>query len=456
MSNPFFKLMDHLANSDKTVFYELGRPISGNEFRNLIIAFALRMKMNGVKKGGLVAIDAVSLIVASALNVACGMIGCSWVRYTTNSKNASGELGFTHIFHESPIKYEGNIPTFQLDQSWATIPKNVDPSFDSYENESDPFIVAQSSGTTGNVKFIKIPYGEYIKRIDNNFDIQFEGAKSAAFLFPPLKSTTQYKVANLMFMDIPIVTNLRYEDLPNYPRLQIVCSHAQAAYFVRGKEPPEVPFDVTIDVAGAATDTKYIEEMFKYFTQINIGYGATETSRTFNKRLRKLEDFNGSSGVPFPDVEVSFNEGDDTVLIKTPRAFNNEWFSPGDLGYMKDGELYITGRKNDQLNIGGIKIDPVTIENEIKTIDGVTECLLFKDDKIEEVEFQLSAFVVSSKDVSREIHNKCRDKFGISKIPQTIYYTNELPRNENGKPSRQLALNATEEYKKVKYIYVYN
>jgi acyl-CoA synthetase (AMP-forming)/AMP-acid ligase II len=414
------------------------------------------MKMNGVTKGSCVAIDAVSLIVASAFNFACGMIGCSWVRYTTNSKEASGELGITHIFHESPIKYEGSIPTFPLDQSWVTIPQGVDPSFNSYDHESDPFIVAQSSGTTGNVKFIKIPYGEYILRIDNNFDIQFEDAKSAAFLFPPLKSTTQYKVANLMFRDLPIVTNLRYEDLENYPRLQIVCSHAQAAHFVRGYQPPEVPFDVTIDVAGAATDVKYLEEMFKYFNQINIGYGATETSRTFNKRLRTIEDFNGSSGFPFPDVEVKFEPGDDSVMIKTPRAFGNEWFSPGDYGYMKEGELYVTGRKNDQLNIGGVKIDPVSIENQIKTINGVLDCLVFKDDTIEKIELQLSAFVVSNKEVSIEIHDVCRDKFGISKIPQNVYYVDDLPRNENGKASRHLALKASKEFKKTKYVYVYN
>jgi hypothetical protein len=456
MNNPFFQLMDHLANSNKTVFYEGGRAISGNEFRNLIISFALRMKMNAVKKNSCVAIDAVSLIVASAFNFACGMIGCSWVRYTTNSKNASGELGITHIFHESPIKYEGNIPNFKLDQSWTTIPQGVDPSFDSYDHDSDPFIVAQSSGTTGNVKFITIPYSEYILRIDNNFDIQFEDAKCAAFLFPPLKSTTQYKVANLMFQDLPIVTNLTYDDLSKYPRLQIVCSHAQAAHFVRDHEPPEVPFDVTIDVAGAATDEKYLEQMFKYFSQINIGYGATETSRTFNKRLRSLSDFNGSSGIPFPDVEVKFTEGDDTVYVKTPRAFSNEWFSPGDFGYMKDGELYVTGRKNDQLNIGGVKIDPVSLETEIKTIDGVTECLAFKDDRIKEIEFQLSVFVVSNRDVSREIHDKCRNIFGLSKVPQNIYYIHELPRNENGKASRQLALKLAEEFKKVKYVYVYN
>jgi acyl-coenzyme A synthetase/AMP-(fatty) acid ligase len=414
------------------------------------------MKMNGVTDKSCVAIDAVSLIVATALNDACGMIGCSWVRYTTNSVNAVEELGITHIFHESPIKYEGSVPKFQLDQSWATIPQGVDPSFNSYNNESDPFIVAQSSGTTGNVKFIKIPYGEYILRIDNNFDIQFEDAKSAAFLFPPLKSTTQYKVANLMMRDLPIVTNLIYEDIANYPRIQIVCSHAQAAHFVRNHEPPEVPFDATIDVAGAATDAKYLEQMFKYFNQINIGYGATETSRTFNKRLRSIEDFNGSSGAPFPDVEVKFTEGDDTVYVKTPRAFSNEWFSPGDFGYMKDGELYVTGRKNDQINIGGVKIDPVTIENEIKTVEGVTDCLLFKDERIEQIEYQLSAFVVSYKEVSLDIHNLCKEKFGISKIPQNIYYVDDLPRNENGKPSRQLALKAAEEFKKVKYVYIYN
>ena len=51
MNNPFFQLMDNLANSDKPVFYDRGRPISGNQFRNLIIAFALRMKIYPRQQG---------------------------------------------------------------------------------------------------------------------------------------------------------------------------------------------------------------------------------------------------------------------------------------------------------------------------------------------------------------------------------------------------------------------
>jgi len=457
MSNVFFDLMDHLANSSKPVFYDRGNKITGNQFRNLIISFAARMKNSGVTKDSCVALDATSVIVATALNVACGMIGCSWVKYSVDSIKTSDELGITHIFHESPVKETKNISTFELDQSWGVIPEKFDPTFTSYDDENKIFLIAHSSGTTGDVKFIKISFGEYTKRVNNNFDIQFEDAKYGAFLFQPLKSTTQYKVVNLILKDVPVLINFNYVDLLKYENLQLVCSHVQAEWFIGDNEPPEVPFDAILDVAGSSTDVKYLEKMFQYFKQINIGYGATETSRTFNKRLRSIEDFNGSSGYKFPDVEIRIDESG-SVLIKTPRAFNeeNEWFEPGDFGYMKDGELFITGRKNDQLNFGGVKVNPVSIEEEIKTIDGVTGCLVFKDDRIEQAEYQISALVVCDKDVSREIHTKCNDKFGISKVPQNIYYVDELPRNDNGKASRKLAIDAIRDVNKVKYVYIYN
>ena len=44
-------------------------------------------------------------------------------------------------------------------------------------NENKIFLYAHSSGTTGNVKFIPISYKEYQKRVDNNFDIQFDQAQ---------------------------------------------------------------------------------------------------------------------------------------------------------------------------------------------------------------------------------------------------------------------------------------
>ena len=121
---------------------------------------------------------------------------------------------------------------------------------------------------------------------------------------------------------------------------------------------------------------------------------------------------------------------------------------------MENGELFVTGRKNEQLNVGGVKINPTSVEDEIRSIEGVSDCMVFIDDT-QAVEYQFSVLVVADLEISREIHTKCFTKFGISKIPQNIYYVEKLPMIEGGKKSRKLAMSVAKEFKKTKYVYIY-
>lgn len=52
-------------------------------------------------------------------------------------------------------------------------------------------------------------------------------------------------------------------------------------------------------------------------------------------------------------------------------AMQDGWYFTGDLGYIADGELYITGRKKDLIIVGGKNIYPQDIENLLNDIPGV-------------------------------------------------------------------------------------
>jgi len=84
-------------------------------------------------------------------------------------------------------------------------------------------------------------------------------------------------------------------------------------------------------------------------------------------------------GEPLPDghvgvIEISgdslmsgyFGVGGDSQVID-----DSGWFSTGDLGYLREGELYVIGRAKDVIIRGGRNIDPARLEAAANEVDGV-------------------------------------------------------------------------------------
>ncbi|WP_415884341.1 AMP-binding protein [Neptuniibacter sp. QD34_54] len=56
---------------------------------------------------------------------------------------------------------------------------------------------------------------------------------------------------------------------------------------------------------------------------------------------------------------------------KTAGLFKGDWLETGDLGYIVDGELYITGRQKDLIILAGRNIHPSELENVVSELEGV-------------------------------------------------------------------------------------
>ncbi len=52
-------------------------------------------------------------------------------------------------------------------------------------------------------------------------------------------------------------------------------------------------------------------------------------------------------------------------------AMQDGWYFTGDMGYIAEGELYITGRKKDLIIVGGKNVYPQDIENLLNGVDGL-------------------------------------------------------------------------------------
>ena len=55
----------------------------------------------------------------------------------------------------------------------------------------------------------------------------------------------------------------------------------------------------------------------------------------------------------------------------TEKAFRAGWYLTGDLGYLSNGELFVTGRKKDMIIVGGKNIYPQDLEMLVNQIPGV-------------------------------------------------------------------------------------
>lgn len=94
-----------------------------------------------------------------------------------------------------------------------------------------------------------------------------------------------------------------------------------------------------------------------------------------NTQLRILDD----QGEPLPERKIGeIAIYSDCMLTGyynrpdlTQEAFNDGWYLTGDLGYLINDELFITGRKKDLIIVGGKNIYPQDVERLAGEVDGV-------------------------------------------------------------------------------------
>ncbi|MEV6236121.1 acyl-CoA synthetase [Lentzea sp. NPDC051838] len=190
-------------------------------------------------------------------------------------------------------------------------------------------------------------------------------------------------------------------------------------------------------------------------------YAATEgggTAISAQEWLRKP----GSVGLPWPTSEIKILDesgndlpvgerglvymrmGDATFEYhkdaeKTRAARVGKLFTLQDIGYLdEDGYLFLCDRKNDMIISGGVNIYPAEIEGELVCHPKVADVAVFgvpHPDWGEEIKavVQPADGVVANDELTEEILEFARTRLAKFKLPRTISYLAELPRDPNGK-----------------------
>ncbi len=218
-------------------------------------------------------------------------------------------------------------------------------------------------------------------------------------------------------------------------------------------------------VASAPMQTEQQVFLKKMLPDVRLyfGYGSSENGSISLLRFdRDIKDIN-CCGKPCPGVDIRILDENlilcpvgqvGRVAIKSgmnmkgyynmpemnESIFRGGYFISNDLGYFDDeGFLYICGRIDDVINIGGLKVHPSEIESAAMRIDGILDCVCFQvSDPIAGQAAKLliktdNASSLTVSDVIKQL-TKYLEQY---KVPKIVEVVDSIARTSNGKLNRK-------------------
>ncbi len=214
-------------------------------------------------------------------------------------------------------------------------------------------------------------------------------------------------------------------------------------------------------VGGEHLDLDSRQRLARHFPNAFMLYGMSEHPNMAFARAAELEHRPSSVGRLMPGREVRFVEpgtsnevasGEEgQILMRGPEMFTGyvgdnpvgDWFAAGDVGRLdEEGFLYITGRVNDQVNVGGNRVSTVEVTALIdRHPDVLRSAVVPIDDPMWTT--KLVAFVVRRPDTTLETESLLawlRTQTTAYRVPRKVHFLDSLPMDSSGKLSRQTLL----------------
>lgn len=206
-----------------------------------------------------------------------------------------------------------------------------------------------------------------------------------------------------------------------------------------------------------------LRELFPH-ARICMHYGLTEASRSTFLELREDQQKEETVGQPSPNVEIRIADEQGNTLSTSQSGEicvrgehvagywrNDElngrcstkdgFFRTGDYGFEdKDGYIHLLGRKDEIINMGGIKISPLEIEEAVRSIyPHLKVCVLGVPDP-EGLAGDLPALCYVGRGDGKlnlpDLHRKLASRLERSKLPRILYKIDAIPETESGKIRR--------------------
>lgn len=470
-----------VAHHERVAIRTVRREISHAQLGAIVTSYALHMKSNGIDRSSCVAIDTDHPVMAISLTLACALLGCSWVR-AMRPAMSNDEVRITHMLSDGVKPHRAKPNVIKVDRSWLSPPDNRvernDLLFDGYSTPNDTWMIGQSSGTTGTPKYMAISEANAFRMQRALFDLNDEMPKVLS-LFHPLSLITLKWAFNVLSKGGSVMFGNDVGFLMNSSASFVIGSPKHLADALMNLPPPQHHRMKLAGVSGGPFAQPLVDKVLQHFSALVNIYGATEAGAICTKTFMHGSDYiSGSVGWSMPNARVQIVGDNDVELPastegmvrtqtdclasayigdheNTAKVFRNGWFYPGDVGYLSDaGELFVTGRADDRLNIGGSKINAAVVDLIIQGIPDVKDGVCFAAPAASGIN-ELAAIIsvrdgADAESVIRLINAAILRQLPRENVPRRFFVSNRIPRNPNGKVTRHLAIDATQGMAQIK------
>ena len=141
--------------------------------------------------------------------------------------------------------------------------------------------------------------------------------------------------------------------------------------------------------------------------------------------------------------------GERSVMVTVGAVEGSSMRNPGTImGVAEDGSLILLGRGSQVINSGGEKIFPEEVEEAVKRVDGVRDCLVVgvDDDQFGQAVTAVASVEDGASVEEATIIDSVKGQLARYKAPKRVVFVADVPRAPNGKAdygtARDLAVDA--------------
>ena len=331
---------------------------------------------------------------------------------------------------------------------------------------ADPGFVAQillTSGTTAAAKMVPLTRGALVRRTAVRAGY-FPSRGGCLCLMPiaaagGLQTCLSALDAGIR-VDLSTNTDAQVASATDPGTRQIVGSPAQflalmAALKAAGRTAPQIT-DILL-MGGDVTDALIAAAQPMFGGPVVVLYGTTELGACAafgsnrDGRSGRLRLLPGVEAAAFADDGTRLPDGASGSLrfrapgmaasyygnpALTAECYVGGWFSPGDIGSVEDEEITLQGRRDEVINLAGIKYDPARIDHFIAAQRLATDAAAFRFVDPAGAEHMVIAAVVSDDASYDRLRAAIRQEIGAGQFPVGFFRVTAIPRTAMGKPMR--------------------